>query len=85
MANPPQAGKMTPERPFPALIETRKSYPKTGLSPAVRRRFASGAPPWIRPGPAPGFHLVPKETSGQSRTQFQAYKPSIAAFSKVCL
>ena len=28
MANPPQAGKMTPERPFPALFETGKSSPK---------------------------------------------------------
>ena len=31
MANPPQAGKIAPERPFPALIETDSSYPKTGL------------------------------------------------------
>ena len=40
---PPQTGKMTPERPFPALIETDNSYPKTGLLPAVRQRFAGGS------------------------------------------
>ena len=36
---------MAPERPFPALIDTGNSYPKTGLFPAVRRRFDDGAPP----------------------------------------
>ena len=48
---PPRARKMTPERPFPSLpvlIETGKSDPKTGLFPAVFRRFsdsfASGLP-----------------------------------------
>ena len=40
---------MTPERPFPALFETGKSYPKTGLSPAVRRRFDGGRPPGSSP------------------------------------
>ena len=48
MATPPQGRKMAPERPFPILIETGKSYPKTGLFPAVFRRFsdsfASGLP-----------------------------------------
>ena len=44
MANPPpQAGKIAPERPLPALIETRKSSPKTGLLPAVCRRFPDGS------------------------------------------
>ena len=37
---------MTPESPFPALIETGKSHPKTGLCrwlcPAVPRWFAGG-------------------------------------------
>ena len=45
MANPPQAGKMTPERPFPALFETGKSYPKAGFLPAVRRQFDGGGAP----------------------------------------
>ena len=52
MATPPQGRKMAPERPFPILIETGKSYPKTGLlpavlpavSPAVSRRLDSGFP-----------------------------------------
>ena len=60
MATPPKGRKMAPERPFPILIETGKSYPKTGLLPAVfggfpgkfdgalpavfRRRFSSGFP-----------------------------------------
>ena len=39
---------MAPERPCPILIETGKSYSKTGLLPAVSRRFsdsfASGLP-----------------------------------------
>ena len=42
MATPPRARKMTPERPFPALIETAKSHPKTGLCPVVCRWFAGG-------------------------------------------
>ena len=50
MATPPQARKMAPERSFPALIETGKSYPKAGFLPAVRRRFAGGALP-PRSGP----------------------------------
>ena len=61
MANPPQAGKMTPERPFPALIETGKSSPKAGLSPAVcrpfrrpsRRWFPDGSPAARPPGSGP--------------------------------
>ena len=58
MATPPQGRKMAPERPFPILIETGKSYPKTGLSPAVavfrrfsrqvRRRFSGGFPTVFR-------------------------------------
>ena len=32
-----------------------------------------------------GLPLHPKETVGQFRTHFQAYKPGIAAFSKLCL
>ena len=39
MATPPKGRKMAPERPFPILIETGKSDPKTGLLPVVRRRF----------------------------------------------
>ena len=61
MATPPQGRKMAPERPFPILIETGKSYPKTGLLPAVSRRFsdsfASGLPAVSRRFPTvlPGF------------------------------
>ena len=40
MATPPKDRKMAPERPFPSLIETGKSHPKTGLLPAVFRRFS---------------------------------------------
>ena len=63
MANPPRARKMTPERPFPSLIETGKSYPKTGLFPAfpggsteVRRRRSH--PPGPSPQKGPGGHHV---------------------------
>ena len=44
MATPPQGRKMAPERPFPILIETGKSYPKTGLLPAVFRQFCQWSP-----------------------------------------
>ena len=40
MATPPQAGKMAPERPLPALIETGKSYPKTGSSAGEYQPFS---------------------------------------------
>ena len=57
MATPPQTGKMTPERPFPALIETGRSSPKAGLSPAVRRPFDGrsddGLPAVRPPGSGP--------------------------------
>ena len=153
MATPPQGRKMAPERPFPILIETGKSHPKTGLLPAVfggfpggfasglpavlpggfpvSRRFSGGFAEWFSGGfPAvfsasstpvfrrfPGGFLgkfdggwtaifrqhafprsTPRSDSGPSpssernvkkrrqfRTHFHAYKPSIAAFSKVCL
>ena len=137
MATPPQGRKMAPERPCPILIETGKSDPKTGLFPAVFRRFsdsfASGLPAvfravfrqfsggfpmvfqrftssfpavfqrfcrrfsngslatrfsWINPrsdsGPSPPSERNVKKRR-QFRTHFHAYKPSIAAFSKVCL
>ena len=44
MATPPKGRKMAPERPFPILIETGKSYLKTGLLPAVFRRFSGVFP-----------------------------------------
>ena len=48
MATPPQGRKMAPERPFPILIETGKSHPKTGLFRRFSGRFsgsfASGLP-----------------------------------------
>ena len=52
MATPPQGRKMAPERPFPILIETGKSYSKTGLSGGfsdsstpVFQRFCRRFPP----------------------------------------
>ena len=145
MATPPQGRKMAPERPFPILIETGKSDPKTGLFqavfggfptvlpvvsrrfsgrfpggfPTVSRRFPGGFPTvfsasstpvsrqfgrqvrqrfdshfpatrfsWINPrsdsGPSPPSERNVKKRR-QFRTHSQAYKPSIAAFSKVCL
>ena len=57
MATPPKGRKMAPERPFPILIETGKSHPKTGLCPAVCRRFsrwfAGGLPAALPPPPGP--------------------------------
>ena len=71
MATPPRGRKMTPERPCPALIETGKSHPKTGLCPVVSRWFPGGLPEVCRrfgaalpppPGPlcggGPGGHHV---------------------------
>ena len=130
MATPPKGRKMAPERPFPILIETGKSYPKTGLLPTVFRRFcrwfdrgfpavlptvfqwfSNGFPmvfqrftssfpavfqrfcrrfsngslatrfPWINPQPAPASSFIRKNRR-QFRTQFHAYKPSIAHFRK---
>ena len=149
MATPPQGRKMAPERPFPILIETGKSHPKTGLLPAVFggfptvlpvvsrrfpggfpavfqrfcRRFSGGFPAVFSASSTPVFRQfpggflgkfdggwtaifrqhafpgsTPRSDSGPSpssernvkkrrqfRTHFHAYKPSIAAFSKVCL
>ena len=101
---PPQAGNMAPERPFPALIDTGNSYPKTGLSRRFNQRFCrwfsggflgkfdGGWTAVFRQHASPGStpsRLRPPPSSErncrQFRTQFQAYKPSIAAFSKVCL
>ena len=39
MATPPKGRKMAPERPFPVLIETGNSHPKTGLFRAVSGGF----------------------------------------------
>ena len=44
---PPRAEKWRrrgPSQPFPSLIETGKSHPKTGLFPAVSGGFAGGFP-----------------------------------------
>ena len=49
MANPPQAGKMAPERPVPALIDTGKSYPKTGL---LKNTPSMPPMPWNGPFPS---------------------------------
>ena len=93
MATPPKGRKMAPERPFPSLIETGKSYSKTGLLPAVlpavlptvSRRFAGGALSLKQPRSDSGPSPSSERNYRQFRTHFQAYKPSIAAFSKVCL
>ena len=61
---------MTSERPFPALIETGKSYPKPGLFPAVSgrvsRRFPGGSTAVRRrrgpPGSTP-IRLRPRPSS----------------------
>ena len=67
---------MTPERPFPALFETGKSYPKTGLLPAVLptvfravfravfRQFSGGFPG--------GFPAVFRQFSGGFADSFPA-------------
>ena len=49
--------------------------------PAVRRRRGPPGSTPVRPRPPPSS----ERNCRQIRTQFQAYKPSIAAFSKVCL
>ena len=81
MATPPQGRKMTPERPFPILIETGKSHPKTGLC----RWFAGGLPEVCRalpppPGPppqqGPGGHHV-KERWWFRRTGGQPDHPGL--------
>ena len=64
MATPPQGRKMAPERPFPILIETGKSYSKTGLLPAVFRRFSGGFPG--------GFPTVSRRFSGRFSGSFPA-------------
>ena len=57
MATPPQGRKMAPERPFPILIETGKSYSKTGLLPAVFGGFPTVLPVVSRRFPG-GFPAV---------------------------
>ena len=75
MATPPRARKMAPERPFPILIETGKSYSKTGLLPAVSQRFsdsfASGLPAVFRRFPG-GFPAVFRQFPGGFPTVFSA-------------
>ena len=44
MATPPQGRKMAPEKPFPSLIETGKSYPKTGFCRRFCRQVQPGFP-----------------------------------------
>ena len=81
---------------FPTVFSASSTPVSRRFGRQVRQRFDSHFPatrfPWInppRPTPAPPLH--PKETPRnvkkrrQFRTHFHAYKPSIAAFSKVCL
>ena len=75
---------MAPERPFPVLIETGKSHPKTGLFPAVSQRFsdsfASGLPAvfqrffrrFCQWSPS-GFPAVFRRFSGGSTPVFQRF------------
>ena len=86
MATPPKGRTMAPERPFPVLIETGKSDPKTGLLPAVSRRFSrqvSGGFPTVLPvvsrrlsGGFPGsFPAVSRRFSRQVRRRFSSGFP----------
>ena len=76
MATPPMARKMAPERPFPILIETGKSYSKTGLLPAVFpavfRQFCQWFPRRF-PG---GFPAVSRRFSRQVRRRFDSRFPA---------
>ena len=100
MANPPQGRKNDVGEAFPGpsrpLLRLAKVTQKRGFSrrfpggfpggfPGVRRRFEGDAVPLDQPPSGSGLVLHPKETVGQFRTHFQACKPSIAAFSKLCL
>ena len=77
---------MAPERPFPVLIETGKSDPKTGLLPGLSRRFSrqvSGGFPTVLPvvsrrlsGGFPGsFPAVSRRFSRQVRRRFSSGFP----------
>ena len=73
---------------FPAVSrrfsrQVRRRFP--GGSTAVSRRLDGDTAPLKQPPSGSGLLLAAKETFGQFRTHFQAYKPSIAAFSKLCL
>ena len=77
---------------FPAVLPVVSRRFSSGFAggfaggfPAVRRRFDGDAVPLDQPRSGSGLPLHPKETVGQFRTHFQAYKPGIAAFSKLCL
>ena len=61
---------MAPERPFPCLIETGKSHSKTGLSPAVFRRFAGGLP-------AVFSAVLPTVFPASSTAVFSAFLPVV--------
>ena len=77
MATPPQGRKMAPERPFPILIETGKSYSKTGLFPAVFRRFSSGFPKvyrWF----SSGFPAVFRQFSSGFPAVFRQFPGGLA-------
>ena len=78
MATPPQGRKMAPERPFPILIETGKSYSKTGLLPAVFGGFPTVLPVVSRrlSGGFPGsFPAVSRRFSRQVRRRFSSGFP----------
>ena len=92
MATPPQGRKMAPESPFPILIETGKSYSKTGLLPVVFRRF-SGSLAEVWPvvsrrfsGRFPGgFPTVSRRFPGGFPMVFQRFTSSFpAVFQRFC-
>ena len=74
---------MAPERPFPILIETGKSYSKTGLLPAVSQRFsdsfASGLPAVFRRFSS-GFPAVFRRFSGGFPTVSGRFSDSFLGF-----
>ena len=85
MATPPQGRKMAPERPFPILIETGKSYSKTGLLPAVfggfSDSFASGLPAVFRRLDS-GFPAVRQRFPGGSTGVSQRFDRCFPAVSR---
>ena len=78
---PPQAGKMAPERPFPALIDTGNSYPKTGLSRRFNQRFCR----WFSGGFLAVFRRFSDSFASGFPAVFQRFPGSFpAVFQRFC-
>ena len=88
MATPPQGRKMAPERPFPILIETGKSYSKTGLLPAVFGGFPAVFPAVFQrfsSGFANSLPAVFRRSPGRSTAVFRQFcQWSPGSFPAVC-